>query len=537
MRHAPADRDDAWWCAPLAQTLADLDALPAGLAIANAGLRLARFGPNRFVSRPTRRALAPVPRAFPQPAGAGPAGRERPRRRHRRPRRLADRDRARGRARSRSTSCRSTARAGPPSGCARRSPCARAWCATAASSTCRSPRSCRATSCCSLPATWSPPTAACSRRATASSTRRCSPASRTRSRSTRRAARADGASSAPPQRGLHGHVGRQRHGARAGVPHRRRAPRSARSPTACASGRRPTAFELGTRRFGLLIMRLTLAAGAVRAGRERSSPASRGSSRFLFAVALAVGLTPELLPMVVSVTLARGALRMARSGSIVQAAGRDPRPRQHGRAVHRQDRHAHRGAHPARAPRRRRRARQRARARARLSEQLLRDRACAARSTTRSCAHATSTLAAGRKIDEVPFDFERRRVSVLVDDATGAAAGRQGRARGRAPRCRADYEDDGPARRARARRGGARAHASRASRRSAARASACSASRGKEVRPRPSARRGRRREPTWSSPASRPSWTRPRRAPADGAAGARPRAASRSRSSPATTSS
>jgi Mg2+-importing ATPase len=39
---------------------------------------------------------------------------------------------------------------------------------------------------------------------------------------------------------------------------------------------------------------------------------------FLFAVALAVGLTPELLPMVVSVTLARGALLMARKKVIVK---------------------------------------------------------------------------------------------------------------------------------------------------------------------------------------------------------------------------
>ena len=31
----------------------------------------------------------------------------------------------------------------------------------------------------------------------------------------------------------------------------------------------------------------------------------------LFAVALAVGLTPELLPMITTVTLSRGALRMA----------------------------------------------------------------------------------------------------------------------------------------------------------------------------------------------------------------------------------
>ena len=67
---------------------------------------------------------------------------------------------------------------------------------------------------------------------------------------------------------------------------------------------------------------------------------------FLFAVALAVGLTPELLPMIVSVTLARGALRMAKRAGHRQAPGRDPRPRQHGRALHRQDRHAHRGEDP-----------------------------------------------------------------------------------------------------------------------------------------------------------------------------------------------
>ena len=39
---------------------------------------------------------------------------------------------------------------------------------------------------------------------------------------------------------------------------------------------------------------------------------------FMFAVALAVGLTPELLPMVVSVTLSRGALHMAKKRVIVK---------------------------------------------------------------------------------------------------------------------------------------------------------------------------------------------------------------------------
>lgn len=45
---------------------------------------------------------------------------------------------------------------------------------------------------------------------------------------------------------------------------------------------------------------------------------------FLFAVALAVGLTPELLPMVMTVTLSRegGAHGQAAGGG--EAAGRDP---------------------------------------------------------------------------------------------------------------------------------------------------------------------------------------------------------------------
>jgi Mg2+-importing ATPase len=38
----------------------------------------------------------------------------------------------------------------------------------------------------------------------------------------------------------------------------------------------------------------------------------------LFALALAVGLTPGLLPMIVSLTLARGAVRMARRDVIVK---------------------------------------------------------------------------------------------------------------------------------------------------------------------------------------------------------------------------
>jgi Mg2+-importing ATPase len=79
----------------------------------------------------------------------------------------------------------------------------------------------------------------------------------------------------------------------------------------------PTAFQLGIRDFGLLIVRVTvllvLFVLLVNLLAERPLLQS-----FLFALALAVGLTPELLPMVVTVTLGRGAIRMARQKVIVK---------------------------------------------------------------------------------------------------------------------------------------------------------------------------------------------------------------------------
>ncbi|HKU69511.1 MAG TPA: HAD-IC family P-type ATPase, partial [Burkholderiales bacterium] len=79
----------------------------------------------------------------------------------------------------------------------------------------------------------------------------------------------------------------------------------------------PTALERGTIRFGILIMRLTvlLALFALLVNVLYHRPLL---DAFLFAIALAVGLTPELLPMVVSVTLARGALRLAKERVVVK---------------------------------------------------------------------------------------------------------------------------------------------------------------------------------------------------------------------------
>jgi len=79
----------------------------------------------------------------------------------------------------------------------------------------------------------------------------------------------------------------------------------------------PAGLEKGTYEFGMLIVRLTvlLVLFVLLVNILFHRPLLES---FLFAVALAVGLTPELLPMIVSVTLARGALRMARERAIVK---------------------------------------------------------------------------------------------------------------------------------------------------------------------------------------------------------------------------
>lgn len=78
-----------------------------------------------------------------------------------------------------------------------------------------------------------------------------------------------------------------------------------------------TEFEKGITRFGLFIMKvvffLVFFVFAVNIYLKRSLLES-----LLFAVALAVGLTPELLPMITTVTLAAGAVHMARKNVIVK---------------------------------------------------------------------------------------------------------------------------------------------------------------------------------------------------------------------------
>jgi Mg2+-importing ATPase len=176
----------------------------------------------------------------------------------------------------------------------------------------------------------------------------------------------------------------------------------------------PTAFEQGTRSFGLLIMRITifliLFVLLVNAFFHRPWLES-----FIFAVALAVGLTPELLPMIVSVTLARGAQRMAAKQVIVKQlasiqnlgsmdvlctdkTGTLTEARIHlERHIDSFGRDCKRVLELAflnsffetglKSP---------------LDDAILE--------------HKEIDISGWRKIDEVPFDFERRRVSVLFDN-------------------------------------------------------------------------------------------------------------------------
>ena len=175
----------------------------------------------------------------------------------------------------------------------------------------------------------------------------------------------------------------------------------------------PSALDQGIHRFGMLIVRFTeiLVFFVLLVNLLFHRP---WLESFLFAVALAVGLTPELLPMIISVTLARGAIRMATAQVIVKRLG----------AIH------DLGSMDVLCTDKTGTLTE---AKIELARQVALSGA--------DCAHAlnlarlnshfqaglrnpldTAIIESGpprdvgwAKIDEVPFDFQRRRVSVLVE--------------------------------------------------------------------------------------------------------------------------
>ena len=176
-----------------------------------------------------------------------------------------------------------------------------------------------------------------------------------------------------------------------------------------------TAFEQGLQRFGLLIMRMTMLL-VLFVILVNTFLARQWLDSFLFALALAVGLTPELLPMVVSVTLARGAIRMAKSKVIVKRLA----------AIH------NLGSMDVFCTDKTGTLTE---ARIRLERHLdpfgTESERVLELAYLNSCfetglksplddailEHSEIDVTAWRKIDEVPFDFERRRISVLLQES------------------------------------------------------------------------------------------------------------------------
>lgn len=178
----------------------------------------------------------------------------------------------------------------------------------------------------------------------------------------------------------------------------------------------PTAFEQGIRHFGLLIMRMTillvLFVLLVNAFFHRPWLES-----FLFAVALAVGLTPELLPMVVSVTLSRGALRMAankvivkRLAAIQNLGSMDVFCTDKTGTLTEARIHLERHVDPL--------GRESARVLELAYLNSFFETGLKSPLDDAILEHREIDASGWRKIDEVPFDFERRRVSVLLDNGS-----------------------------------------------------------------------------------------------------------------------
>jgi len=78
-----------------------------------------------------------------------------------------------------------------------------------------------------------------------------------------------------------------------------------------------TEFETGVKNFGFLLMKITLIM-AIFVFVANAYFKHDILQSLLFAVALGVGLTPELLPMILTINLSKGALRMSKKGVIVK---------------------------------------------------------------------------------------------------------------------------------------------------------------------------------------------------------------------------
>ncbi|MCL2438913.1 MAG: magnesium-translocating P-type ATPase [Alphaproteobacteria bacterium] len=192
-----------------------------------------------------------------------------------------------------------------------------------------------------------------------------------------------------------------------------------------AAKRPPTSFEKGVSsvswlliRFMILMVPVVFAVNGFMKGDWMQA--------FLFAISVAIGLTPEMLPMVVSVNLAKGAIQMSKHKvvvkdlSAIQNLGsmdvlcsdktgtitEDNVVLQYSLDINGKASDGVLGM-------------------AYLNSfhqtglKNLIDNAIVGRAGEKGVA---ASFAGWRKIDEIPFDFERRRMSVVVEDASGGKA-------------------------------------------------------------------------------------------------------------------
>ncbi len=105
-----------------------------------------------------------------------------------------------------------------------------------------------------------------------------------------------------------------------------------------------TAFQAGLRDFSTFLVRiaavLTISIFVINVALSRPL-----LEALLFSLAIAIGITPQLLPAIVSVSLSTGSRELARRRVLVKRLVDDRGPRQHRGAVHGQDGNPHRRRH------------------------------------------------------------------------------------------------------------------------------------------------------------------------------------------------
>jgi Mg2+-importing ATPase len=175
-----------------------------------------------------------------------------------------------------------------------------------------------------------------------------------------------------------------------------------------------TDFERGLRKFGLLITRtvFVLVLVLLAASLAMHRPAFES---LLFAVALAVGLTPEFLPMITTVTLAQGASRMAEHHVIVKhleaiqnLGSMDVFCTDKTGTLTLGEMRVEGSYEPAGGPSPR--ALELARVNSRLQTGIRSPLDVAILASSADAEDASWT-----KLDELPFDFERRRLSIVAE--------------------------------------------------------------------------------------------------------------------------